>query len=179
MARLSTFSREVFDYICEQLSEGATLKAILSDEALPSVPTFFRWMTEQSELREPYARATRAKAHALVDLGREAVDDGRNDWMEKHNEQGECIGWQLNGESVQRSKARADFYKWEASKLDPYTYGDRQIIDLNVNVAAMSYEALMERVHDLLRTGHLRLPPGVEIIEGELVEEERDDSDLA
>jgi hypothetical protein len=36
----------------------------------------------------------------------EIADDGRNDWVERRNGNGEVIGWQVNGEHIQRFRAR-------------------------------------------------------------------------
>ncbi len=55
----------------------------------------------------------------------EIADDGRNDWVEKRNAQGEVIGWTVNGEHIQRSRARIDTRKWLMSKRAPKKYGDR------------------------------------------------------
>jgi terminase small subunit-like protein len=55
----------------------------------------------------------------------EIADDGRNDWVEKRNAAGEVIGWTVNGEHIQRSRARLETRKWLMSKRAPKRYGDK------------------------------------------------------
>jgi len=55
----------------------------------------------------------------------EIADDGRNDWVEQRNAQGEVIGWEVNGEHIQRSRARLETRKWLMSKRAPRKYGDK------------------------------------------------------
>jgi hypothetical protein len=49
----------------------------------------------------------------------------RNDWVEKRNGNGEVIGWTVNGEHIQRSRARLETRKWLMSKRVPKKYGDK------------------------------------------------------
>jgi hypothetical protein len=55
----------------------------------------------------------------------EIADDGRNDWGEKRNDKGEVTGWTVNGEHIQRSRARIDTRKWLMGKCVPKKYGDK------------------------------------------------------
>ena len=54
------------------------------------------------------------------------ADDACNDWMERLGEDGQPIGYQLNGDHIQRSRLRIETRKWLATKLQPKKYGDRQ-----------------------------------------------------
>lgn len=58
----------------------------------------------------------------------EIADDASNDWMERTGKDGESIGWQLNGEHVNRSKLRIDTRKWIMERMAPKTYGSKQEI---------------------------------------------------
>jgi len=87
--------------------------------------TVFKWLREKPEFSQQYARAKEESADALFEELLEIADDGTNDWMERQNAEGENIGWQLNGEHVQRSRLRLDTRKWALSKLKPKKYGDR------------------------------------------------------
>lgn len=63
------------------------------------------------------------QAEGMADEILEIADDGRNDWMEIQNRDGDNIGWKVNGEAVQRSRLRIDARKWLLSKLLPKKYG--------------------------------------------------------
>lgn len=53
----------------------------------------------------------------------EIADDASNDWMERTGKDGESIGWQLNGEHVNRSKLRIDTRKWVMERMAPKRFG--------------------------------------------------------
>ncbi len=101
-----------------------------------------------------YTHARDAQADALFDETLEIADDGRNDWMERHNEEGEAIGWRENGEAIRRSQLRIDTRKWIAAKLRPKKYGDKQQIEfkhinltdeeLNAKIAELAAKAAQE-----------------------------------
>ena len=103
---------------------------------MPSAPHFLRWVAEDADLAEQYARAMEQRADAVFDDLIEIADDGTNDWMEKHGEDDE--GYKLNGEHVQRSKLRVDARKWALARMNPKKYGDKLGLDhsggLTVNI---------------------------------------------
>jgi len=45
--------------------------------------------------------------------------------MERFGKDGESLGWQLNGDHVQRSRLRIETRKWILSKALPKIYGDK------------------------------------------------------
>ena len=91
---------------------------------MPCVKTVFNWFGSHPEFLQQYARAKEESADALAEEILDIADDGSNDWMIRHDKDGE-EGWQLNGEHVQRSRLRVDSRKWIASKLKPKKYGDK------------------------------------------------------
>lgn len=123
--RPSSYSETVADTILERLALGESLKAICDDADLPHQATVFRWLQINTDFRERYTRAREAQADALFDELLTIADDGRNDWMEVHNEAGEVTGYRENGEAIRRSALRIDARKWMASKLMPKKYGDK------------------------------------------------------
>lgn len=125
MGRPSLYSQELADEICSRLAEGQSMRTVCREEHIPHMATIFRWLREHEEFREQYARAKEEAADALVEEMLEISDDGTNDWMEKLDSDGGCVGYQLNGEHVQRSRLRVDTRKWIASKLKPKKYGER------------------------------------------------------
>jgi hypothetical protein len=92
---------------------------------MPNKATVFRWLASNEQFRDQYARARETQADALFDEILDIADDGSNDWMEKHNADGENIGWRENGEALRRSQLRVDARKWMAGKLQPKKYGEK------------------------------------------------------
>jgi hypothetical protein len=125
MARTSSYSDVMADTICERISDGQSLRTICEDEGMPNKSTVFRWLAANPEFATKYAHAREAQADALVDEMIDIADDGRNDWMEKRNQDGENIGWQENGEALRRSDIRIKTRQWVAAKLRPKKYGEK------------------------------------------------------
>jgi hypothetical protein len=123
--RPSEFTPELADLICARLADGQSLRAICRADEMPDKSTVFRWLRSNLEFRDQYTRAKEESADALTDEMLEISDDATNDWMERHNEDGSNIGWQVNGEHIQRSRLRIETRKWLASKLKPKKYGDK------------------------------------------------------
>jgi hypothetical protein len=123
--RPSEFSQAIADEICSQLADGTSLRTVCLGDDMPSKATVFKWLRTYPEFLSQYARAKEESADALVEEMNDIADDGSNDWMERHDKDGKSIGWQLNGEHVQRSRLRIDTRKWAASKLKPKKYGEK------------------------------------------------------
>lgn len=126
---MTEFSEELFDTICERISNGESLRSICDDENMPNKSNVFRWLASNEALRDQYARARESQADALFDDILSIADDAQNDWMERKNADGTNTGWQENGEAIRRSQLRIDARKWMAGKLRPKKYGDKLDVD--------------------------------------------------
>lgn len=125
--RPSVFTEEVADEICERIADGESLRRICSDDDMPSKSTVFKWLNEKPSFSDQYTRAREAQADSLFDEILDIADDARNDWMERNGQ--EDIGYQVNGEHVQRTRLRLDARKWMAGKLKPKKYGEKQEVE--------------------------------------------------
>lgn len=143
MGRVTTFTQEIADRICNELADARSLRSICIDEGMPSQATVFRWLADDRyvNFREQYARARESQADAIFDEILDIADDGSNDWMERTREDG-SVDEVLNHEHVQRSKLRIDARKWMAGKLRPKVYGDK--IELNHGVTDQAAELIRE-----------------------------------
>lgn len=92
---------------------------------MPAISTLFAWRRLHAEFDKNYFIAKEQCADLYAEDIIEISDDCSNDWMEKQNENGECIGWQVNKECVARSRLRVDSRKWIAAKLKPGRYGEK------------------------------------------------------
>jgi hypothetical protein len=143
VGRPSIFTDEVGLVICERLADGESLRTIGCDPEMPSQRTIYRWLAANEEFRQQYARARETQADTLFDEILDIADDGSNDWMERHDDQGGNIGWKENGEAMQRSRLRVDARKWMAGKLRPKKYGEK--IDVEHSVGDGFAELLAAR----------------------------------
>lgn len=123
MARPSGFTQKIADTICERLAEGESLRSICDEEGMPSKSMVMRWLRQNEEFRDQYARAREMQADVLADEILSIADDGHNDWMVRKFGDDEL--WVENGEAMRRSQLRIDARKWLAGKMRPKVYGDK------------------------------------------------------
>ena len=102
--RPTDYSSLIVSEICEQLSEGKSLRSICKAKRLPSCSTIFLWLSKYPEFSEQYARAREEQADAIAD---------------------ECLDIAETEPDVQRARLKIDVRKWCASKMKPRKYGDR------------------------------------------------------
>jgi hypothetical protein len=145
--------------ILQAVMMGMSLRQICECDDMPSRRSVTLWLAEDDSFSRQYARAWTLSADVDFDDMYEIADDGRNDWMEVYDKDGDAIGWKLNGESVQRSRLRVDQRKWAASKKAPKKYGDK--LDLTVGggdkpIATISAEMTPEEAarayHDAIHS---------------------------
>lgn len=146
--------------ICERIADGESLRQVLEAEGMPASSTVFKWLAEDGSFSEQYARAREAQADAVFDDILSIADDGRNDWMERKNSDGQVIGWQENGEALRRSQLRIEARKWMAGKLKPKKYGEKLDLNLSGAVGAMSEEQVNARLAELLGKAGIDLAAG-------------------
>lgn len=125
--RPSIYTADLAATICERLAKGESLRSVCRDEGMPVEATVRGWALDDREgFSAQYARAREFQAHAIADELLEIADDGSNDWMALHAKgDNASLGWELNGEHVQRSRLRSDTRKWLLSKMLPKLYGDK------------------------------------------------------
>lgn len=125
------YDKDTGDAICMLVALGWSMRKIKAEGEsatgffIPSLNVVFRWLRENEEFNEQYARARDEQMEYFSEEIMDIADDGRNDWMEIYNNEGEQVGWKINGEATMRSKIRVDVRKWLMSKRLPKKYGDK------------------------------------------------------
>jgi len=119
--RPSAYTVLIGNEICNRLSDGESLRKICLSENMPSKTSVFRWLENNKEFRDQYARAREIQADSLFDECLDIADEVRGDIIvdKDGNER-------TDNEAIQRSKLRIDTRKWIAGKLRPKVYGDKQ-----------------------------------------------------
>lgn len=130
MGRPSTYTEQVAEAICNRLSEGEPLREICRDEGMPAWRTVYGWVQAHPEFNARIARARELGFDAIAEDALAIADDGRNDWMEKYDKEGRSVGYELNGEHVQRSKLRIESRLKLLAKWCPKKYGERSAMEL-------------------------------------------------
>ncbi|NBJ34606.1 DNA packaging protein [Serratia fonticola] len=150
VGRPSDYTDELAESICLRLAEGESLRSVCRDEEMPCKKTVLRWISRHPSFRAQYVRAKEEGAEAIAEELFDIADDGTNDWMEKLGKDGEAIGYQINGEHVQRSKLRIDTRKWYLSKIMPKKYGDKIQHEQNITIKDTSDDELDRRIKELM-----------------------------
>jgi methionine synthase II (cobalamin-independent) len=100
----STYTEETADEICQRIAAGESVLAISSDSGMPSHTTIYKWLFNNPEFADKYARAREAQADVyaqqIVDIADAATDAGI-------------------------ARLQMDARKWAASKLAAKKYGDK------------------------------------------------------
>lgn len=123
VGRPTKYTQLLADKICEQLSEGISLRTVCKAEDMPSAASVFTWLRTKAQFLEQYARAKEASSDAMAEDILDIADDGTNDWMVIHR--GGHTTEVPNNEVLQRSKLRVDTRKWLMSKMKPKKYADK------------------------------------------------------
>lgn len=114
MRKTYPFDQDVADEICIQLSCGKSLAEICRENPEMSYDAVFRWLRENPEFAQNYARAREDQAEVDAD----AISD-----IAARVAKGEL--------DPQAARVAIDAYKWTAGKRLPKKYGDK--LDLGVS----------------------------------------------
>ncbi len=104
------YSDDIARKLLRLIAEGMSLRKACEQPGMPCRDAWATWRHERPELDAQYARARAERANARADEIIEIADD-------------EEI-------PVESRKVRIDARKWEASKLDRHTYGERSAVDV-------------------------------------------------
>ena len=121
MGRKTEYNEEIAETICYLIATSSKgLNTICREaENLPSASTVYKWLSEQKEFSERYARAREMQADLMADEILEISDDTSKDTYYTDS------GAHANSEWISRSRLRVDSRKWLMSKLSPKKYGDK------------------------------------------------------
>ncbi len=125
--RPSSYTPEMGDRICRQVSDGKSLRTVCAPADMPDITTVLRWRESFPDFHQRYAQACIERAWTLVEDALDIADDATNDFVPDGDG-----GQRFNSEAVQRSRLRVDTRKWFASKLAPREFSDK--LDLNHGV---------------------------------------------
>lgn len=130
--RPTEYTQEMADLICARLATGMSLRAACRNDDTVAESTARSWAQDPKHpFSAQYVRAREIGYLSMADECFDIADDASNDWMIREGKDGESLGWQLNGDHVQRSKLRIDTRKWMLSKCLPKVFGERLSTELS------------------------------------------------
>lgn len=122
--RPSLYTIELADEICAIISNTTLgLNAICRADNMPDRVTIYRWVADNKEFRNKYARAKELQAELLAEEIMDIADDVGRDTLTINK--GDKDIEVPDNEWINRSRLRIDARKWLLSKLLPKKYGDK------------------------------------------------------
>lgn len=118
------FTQEIAEEICEKIATTTLgLNAICAADHLPNVRTVYRWLRDDEDFCQMYARAKEIQIDLLVEEIIKISDDSSQDTLIATGLDGAPYE-KPNTEWINRSKLRVDSRKWIAARLNRRKYGD-------------------------------------------------------
>lgn len=133
MSYTSEEKDRIFNFICEEISKGSSLRVSLQKEECPSSSTFYLWLDEDNDKSKQYARACEERSDLIFEEILDIADNGSSD--KKIVSDQEVIDY----ENIQRSKLRVDARKWMLGKMNPKKYGDKIQQDVTVREVKVDF----------------------------------------
>lgn len=184
-SRSYPFSQDAADIVLERIAQGGARSALANvlqdDENLPGLTTWFKWLRERPSLAVDYTRACEARSEIKAAEIEEIADTPQ--LGEKITVKGDGSVEVVTGDMIEHRKLRIETRKWANSHLNPKKYTPKTAIEHSgtLEILDADSEALMQELMDMLATGRLKLPNGVELMmdDGDYAEDEADYNDLA
>jgi hypothetical protein len=120
MGRPEAYSEKLADEICDAISTiPRSIQTICEmHDHFPARAVIYRWLKNNKDFRDKYARAKLEQIHILVEDTLAIGEDSTEDFYDPGNDK-----LVINYAALQRKKMRMDAIQWYASKLVPRVYG--------------------------------------------------------
>ena len=108
--RPSVFTNELAAEICASIERGHSLRRACQADSMPSARTVHRWLHENEDFRQQYARSRAIQTEVFIDQIVDLAD---------------AVANETEPAKVQAAKLAIDTRKWVAARMLPKKYGDR------------------------------------------------------
>lgn len=111
---------DTFNYVCQEIEKGRSLRSVLREDKMPSSSTFFNWFKDDEAKTKQYAYAVEQRAEMIFEDILSIADKSDEDIIIDEN----GIE-QTNHDVINRSRIRIDARKWMLGKMNPRRYSDK------------------------------------------------------
>lgn len=146
--RPSSYDEKKGKLICKRISNGETLKDILTDKGMPHRDTVWEWRQKHKDFSDLYAQARADQAHTWADDIVSIADNIQEDYLrdakgEPVLKDGKAI---YIKEAPQRTAQRIETRKWLIERINREDYGAKMDVNHSHSVADKDDA---EMLHDL------------------------------
>lgn len=125
--RPAIYSEGMAEEFCKRVALGRSLRSVCDDPDMPSADTVMKWNREHAWFAERYAQAREDRG------------------MNYGDKIGDMVDKVLSGEyPPDVARVAIDALKWTAARLAPKQYGDKQTVDVNVDMGKTAAAVLMD-----------------------------------
>jgi hypothetical protein len=100
-------TEEVINELLDRIMQGESVRKICEDDDMPDQVTIYRWLRDDEDFCQKYARAKEISSHSWVEESFEIADAA------------------MTRTDAEVAKVRIQARQWAASKLNPKKYGDK------------------------------------------------------
>lgn len=127
--RPTDYTQELADKICELLADGQSMRTVCAQEGMPAMSTVFKWLRENKEFSEQYAKAKEESSDAMAEDLLHIADTPVMGEIKTIKPDGTVEIKQ--DEMLGHRRLQVDTRKWLMSKMKPKKYGDK--LDMTTN----------------------------------------------
>lgn len=109
----------LFNKICEEISKGNSLRKVLLNQNMPDQNTFYKWIDNNVDKKEQYARACHERQEVLFEEIIEISDNNEGLIFDEFGNK------KMDSGFVQLKKLKIDTRKWMLGKMNPKKFGDK------------------------------------------------------
>lgn len=125
--RPEVYTDEIATEFCERIALGRSLRSVCDDPDMPSSTTVNKWARENGIFASRYAQAREDRG------------------MNYGDKIGDMVDKVLSGEyPPDVARVAIDALKWTAARLAPKVYGDKQSVEINVDMGKTAAAVLMD-----------------------------------
>lgn len=142
----------IFNEIIEKISNGESLTSILKNDNMPCFTTFYKWIEDNKENLERYARACEVRSDIIFDEMIQISDTPVEGVMIETDDSGRTK--EKKGDMLGHRRLQIDTRKWILSKMNPKKYGEKLDIGhsgkVNIQLSEAEFNERLERAKFVL-----------------------------
>lgn len=116
VGRPSTFSTELAENICLQITQGKSLYSICRQDGMPDMSTVYDWIRKFPDFANRYSQARQDQADTLADEIMRISDE---------------LEHATDPIQVQAARVRVEARRWIAARLKPSKWGDKVTTEIS------------------------------------------------